>query len=206
MKKHRIIRMVAGVMIGIVLSVGVLAGVLALVQVDKNESIARPQVVYIFNEKTKGNKSGYNAYRIGERDGLIGTIYSKFNSAFGQSAIASIFGGSKAIKSGYDKPAGSTKSVSKNLNSTEKYTLVFAYNQNQTLTFNGQTFEYIYLFFEISSTNESAQIIFGVNDDRVDIENDTDSSTTIPYAYYYSASVNLNDLYSYVSSLDLSLN
>jgi len=206
MKKHRITRIIAGMLMGVVLTVGVLTGVLALVQVDKNESIACPQVVYIFNEKTKGNKSGYNAYRIGERDGLIGNIYSKFNSAFGQSAIASIFGGSKAIKSGYDKPAGSTKSISKNLNSTEKYTIAFYYNQNQTLTFNGQTFEYIYLFFEISNVNESVEITFGVNDDRVDIENDTDSSTTIPYAYYYSAKVNLNDLYSYVSSLDLSLN
>ena len=52
-------RIFAYALIGLFLVLSVTSLVLALVKVNKNDVISRPDVVYISNSTTKGNKSGY---------------------------------------------------------------------------------------------------------------------------------------------------
>ena len=61
------------------------------------------------------------------------------------------------------------------------------------------SFEYNYLFFEVTNTDERQEIIFGVSkDDYVD-----GSYSTLSYKYYFTAQANLKPVYQYINTIPL---
>lgn len=201
-------KIIGFILLGVMLVVGALAFTLSVIRVDENKTISRPSNIYIFTNRTQGNKSGYNGYKLHDKGNgakKISEIYNLLDDAFGQSALSALFGGSKETASHKKEQAGATEVMDKSLNNTEKYTIVFYYSTPKTISVKDDNFEYQYLFFEVSK-DYSNEVIFGVNNtEKIDIENTTDSSKNLPYVYSYTAKINLNNLYDYLYNFDLSL-
>lgn len=201
-------KIIGFILLGIMVAVGALAFTLSVIRVDENETISRPSNIYIFTNRTQGNKSGYDGYKLHDKGNgakKISEIYNLLDDSFGQSALSALFGGSKKIVSHKKEQAGATETMDKSLTNTEKYTIVFYYSTPKTFSVNDDNFKYQYLFFEVSKDNTN-EVIFGVNNtERIDIENTSDTSKTLPYVYSYTAKINLNSLYDYLYDFDLTL-
>ncbi len=191
---------------GIVALVALATLILALVSVNKNTTIETPNAIYITNQNTKeyGGYCAYDNIKDTTSNGarMLNEFMFAFNLGFEQKALVSLFNGQmdEGFETGYVDVAGSSERISKNYDSTEKFTVIFEYNQNKTITVEsrGLSFEYKYLFFEVTKTEGRELVTFGVMKDSYSMDG---SYSNLSYKYYYTAKVNLSVLYKYICSI-----
>lgn len=197
---------------GLVALIALATLILALVPVNKNTTIDTPNAIYITNKNTKYEENGsggggYCAYEnikdtTSNGTRMLNEFMNAFNSGFEQKALVSLFNGqmNEGFETGYVDVAGSSERISKNYDSTEKFTVIFEYNQTKTITVEsrGLSFEYKYLFFEVTKTEGRELVTFGVMKDSYSMDG---SYSNLSYKYYYTAKVNLSVLYKYICTI-----
>jgi hypothetical protein len=196
---------IISVVLGLVGIMALTTLILALVPVNKNRTIETPNVIYITNEKTTGY-GGFCASNIDDltsnKARMLNEFMEKFNAGFEQKALVSLFAGqmNEGFEAGYADIAGSSEKISKNYDTTEKFTVIFEYNETKTITVAEKdlTFEYDHLFFEVTNTNGRELVTFGVMKGTEYMDGE---DKTLPYKYYYTAKVNLSGLYKYICSI-----
>ncbi len=199
---------IISVVLGLVGLVAITTLILALVPVNKNRTIETPNAIYITNEKTANFNGGFNALSIDEntakRAKMLNDFMKAFNSGFEQKALVSLFNGqmNEGFEAGYSNKAASSETISKNYDTTEKFTVIFEYNETKTITVEekGLTFEYDHLFFEVTNTDERELVTFGVMKGTSYMGGE---ESKLPYQYYYTAKVNLRGLYDYIRTISV---
>lgn len=202
-------KIVISVALGVVALLAITTLILALVPVNKNTVIAKPNDVYITNKNLVDDKTGYrgtydNIQDVTQKGSvMLNDFYKAFNQSFEQNALVAMFNGqsNSGIKANYVDVAGSSEKISKNYDTTEKFTVIFYYYEAQKIYVEEKdmSFEYNYLFFEVTNTDERQEIIFGVSkDDYVD-----GSYSTLSYKYYFTAQANLKPVYQYINTIPL---
>ena len=202
-------KIVISVALGVVALLAITTLILALVPVNKNTVIAKPNDVYITNKNLVDDKTGYrgtydNIQDVTQKGSvMLNDFYKAFNQSFEQNALVAMFNGqsNSGIKANYVDVAGSSEKISKNYDTTEKFTVIFYYYEAQKIYVEEKdmSFEYNYLFFEVTNTDERQEIIFGVSkDDYVD-----GSYSTLSYKYYFTAQANLKLVYQYINTIPL---
>lgn len=202
-------KIVISVALGVVALLAIATLILALVPVNKNTVIAKPNDVYITNKNLVDDKTGYrgtydNIQDVTQKGSvMLNDFYKAFNQSFEQNALVAMFNGqsNSGIKANYVDVAGSSEKISKNYDTTEKFTVIFYYYEAQKIYVEEKdmSFEYNYLFFEVTNTDERQEIIFGVSkDDYVD-----GSYSTLSYKYYFTAQANLKPVYQYINTIPL---
>lgn len=202
-------KIIISVSLGIVALLAIATLILALVPVNKNTVIAKPNDVYITNKNLVDDKTGYrgtydNIQDVTQKGSvMLNDFYKAFNQSFEQNALVAMFNGqsNSGIKANYVDVAGSSEKISKNYDTTEKFTVIFYYYEAQKIYVEEKdmSFEYNYLFFEVTNTDERQEIIFGVSkDDYVD-----GSYSTLSYKYYFTAQANLKPVYQYINTIPL---
>ena len=184
---------IGSISIGLILIIGIATAILAIVPTGLNNVIDKPNEVTIVYSKTKDLSPEALTYR--DRDSkdadVISNIYSIFCHAFEQKTLSAIFNGeiNKNIEEHYlDKGSESVKS---NSTSEDKITICFKYTNKHKI----KGFEYKYLFFEITNSNERQENVFGVSS-SFSVDNSYYS-----YNYYYSGKSNFSKLFNYIESL-----
>ena len=195
---------ITSVSICVVCVIAISTLILALVSVNTNKLIERPDEIYIMNKITKDNGNG-SPYKLESGDEneskKIDDLYSVFNSCFGQKALLALFRGElydKMVTEHYNSYS-SRPSVSRNESSTDKFTIVFKYYSNNTQTYkygNGESYSYNYLFFEIDNSDIKKEVMFGVIDSV-----DPYTAYSFSSQYTYEAKINSSALYNYICSL-----
>lgn len=202
-------KIVISVALGVVALLAITTLILALVPVNKNTVIAKPNDVYITNKNLVDDKTGYrgtydNIQDVTQKGSvMLNDFYKAFNQSFEQNALVAMFNGqsNSGIRANYVDVAGSSEKISKNYDTTEKFTVIFYYYEAQKIYVEEKdmSFEYNYLFFEVTNTDERQEIIFGVSkDDYVD-----GSYSTLSYKYYFTAQANLKPVYQYINTIPL---
>lgn len=200
-------KIIISVSLGIVALLAIATLILALVPVNKNTVIAKPNSIYITNQNTKefGGHCAYDNIQDITQNGsaMLNDFYKAFNESFEQKALVAMFTNqsNSGIKANYVDVAGSSEKISKNYDTTEKFTVIFYYYEAQKIYVEEKdmSFEYNYLFFEVTNTDERQEIIFGVSkDDYVD-----GSYSTLSYKYYFTAQANLKPVYQYINTIPL---
>ena len=205
-------KIIISVSLGIVALLAIATLILALVPVNKNTVIAKPNSIYITNQNSKDKMGGgYGAYdKIQDitQNGsvMLNDFYKAFNESFEQKALVAMFTdqSNSGIKANYVEVAGSSEKISKNYDSTEKFTVIFQYNDNQTIYVKEKDlyFEYNYLFFEVTNADERQEVTFGVLKDNY---NDClkISKDYLAYKYYFTAQANLKPVYQYINTISI---
>ena len=198
-------KVIAIILICVVVALSAVAIVLNVSHKDATEVIAKPNIVYIYNQDTESNLNGYGAYKIERKNtAKIDELYSKFEIAFGSESNLHTVDNRKA--------GGIVGSIA-NLYAEDEYTVVFYYLQEQELKINDQTIKYQYLFFKVTNASGKNTVVFGVNSKAqegqdpttkaLDIEDTSKKTTYLPFYYSYEANVNFGSLYIYISQMDL---
>ena len=193
---------ISTVVLALVLCIGISALVLALIPVGANDKVEVPHAIYVYNAETKTYANGRKEYSTieGEEKQLKikNEIYNAFNHGFQQKALAALFKGELDLGTEVDY-SQSPINMSKNLNSTNKFTVVFYYKAEQKVKYNGKEFAYQYLFFEVPSNNSREDIVMGLKD-KSSFPNDVGISD-INYNYSLKTKANFTELYNYLSDL-----
>lgn len=197
---------ILSVTLGIVAVIAISTLILALVPVNKNTVIERPNAIYITNNKTKeyGGNCAYDNIKDTTSSGsrMLNEFMNAFNAGFEQKALISLFNGqmNEGFETGYVDVAGSSERISKNYDSTEKFTVIFEYNDTKTINVEsrGLSFEYKYLFFEVTNADGRELVTFGVMKDSYSMDG---SYSNLSYKYYYTAKVNLKGVYKYINTI-----
>lgn len=195
---------ISTVVLALVLCLGISALVLALIPVGANDKVQVPHAVYIYNAETQNHPMKRISYANidGQEEQLkkLNKIYNAFNHGFQQKALSALFNGELDLGTevNYSK---SLETMSKNYKETNKFTVVFYYKDKQMIKYDGKEYGYNYLFFEVSSKNERAEVIMGLN---TTLSSDEGSGIeTINYNYYLKTKANFVELYNYLSDLVL---
>ncbi len=201
-------KIIISVSLGIVALLAIATLILALVPVNKNTVITKPNSIYITNQNTKefGGNCAYDNIQDVTQNGsaMLNDFYKAFNESFEQKALVAMFTdqSNSGIKANYADVAGSSKKISKNYDSTEKFTVIFQYNDNQTIYVEEKdlSFEYNYLFFEVTNADERQEVTFGVMKDNYSLDG---SYTSLSYKYYFTAQANLKPVYQYINTISI---
>ena len=201
-------KIIISVSLGIVALLAIATLILALVPVNKNTVITKPNSIYITNQNTKefGGNCAYDNIQDITQNGsaMLNDFYKAFNESFEQKALVAMFTNqsNSGIKANYVDVAGSSEKISKNYDSTEKFTVIFHYNNNQTIYVEEKdlSFEYNYLFFEVTNADERQEVTFGVMKDNYSLDG---SYTSLSYKYYFTAQANLKPVYQYINTISI---
>ncbi len=201
-------KIIISVSLGIVALLAIATLILALVPVNKNTVIAKPNSIYITNQNTKefGGHCAYDNIQDVTQNGsaMLNDFYKAFNESFEQKALVAMFTNqsNSGIKANYVDVAGSSEKISKNYDTTEKFTVIFQYNENQTIYVEEKdlSFEYNYLFFEVTNADERQEVTFGVMKDNYSLDG---SYTSLSYKYYFTAQANLKPVYQYINTISI---
>ena len=201
-------KIIISVSLGIVALLAIATLILALVPVNKNTVIAKPNSIYITNQNTKefGGNCAYDNIQDITQNGsaMLNDFYKAFNESFEQKALVAMFTNqsNSGIKANYVDVAGSSEKISKNYDTTEKFTVIFQYNENQTIYVEEKdlSFEYNYLFFEVTNADERQEVTFGVMKDNYSLDG---SYTSLSYKYYFTAQANLKPVYQYINTISI---
>ncbi len=201
-------KIIISVSLGIVALLAIATLILALVPVNKNTVIAKPNSIYITNQNTKefGGNCAYDNIQDVTQNGsaMLNDFYKAFNESFEQKALVAMFTNqsNSGIKANYVDVAGSSEKISKNYDTTEKFTVIFQYNENQTIYVEEKdlSFEYNYLFFEVTNADERQEVTFGVMKDNYSLDG---SYTSLSYKYYFTAQANLKPVYQYINTISI---
>ena len=199
-------KIVISVALGVVALLAITTLILALVPVNKNTVIAKPNAVYITNQNTKefGGNCAYDNIQDGTQKGsvMLNDFYNAFNVSFEQKALVAMFGGqsNSGVKANYVDVAGSSEKISKNYDTTEKFTVIFHYNDAQTIYVEEKdmSFKYNYLFFEVTNVDARQEVTFGVMKDNYSLDG---SYSSLSYKYYFTAQANLKPVYQYINTI-----
>ena len=201
-------KIIISVSLGIVALLAIATLILALVPVNKNTVIAKPNSIYITNKNTKefGGNCAYDNIQDITQNGsaMLNDFYKAFNESFEQKALVAMFTdqSNSGIKANCADVAGSSVKISKNYDTTEKFTVIFQYNDNQTIYVEEKdlSFEYNYLFFEVTNADERQEVTFGVMKDNYYLDG---SHESLPYKYYFTAQANLKPVYQYINTISI---
>ena len=201
-------KIIISVSLGIVALLAIATLILALVPVNKNTVITKPNSIYITNQNTKefGGNCAYDNIQDVTQNGsaMLNDFYKAFNESFEQKALVAMFTNqsNSGIKANYVDVAGSSEKISKNYDTTEKFTVIFQYNENQTIYVEEKelSFEYNYLFFEVTNADERQEVTFGVMKDNYSLDG---SYTSLSYKYYFTAQANLKPVYQYINTISM---
>lgn len=201
-------KIIISVSLGIVALLAIATLILALVPVNKNTVIAKPNSIYITNQNTKefGGNCAYDNIQDVTQNGsaMLNDFYKAFNESFEQKALVAMFTNqsNSGIKANYVDVAGSSEKISKNYDTTEKFTVIFQYNENQIIYVEEKdlSFEYNYLFFEVTNADERQEVTFGVMKDNYSLDG---SYTSLSYKYYFTAQANLKPVYQYINTISI---
>lgn len=189
---------ICSVAIALILCIGVFTLVMALVPVGYNDIVEKPTEVYIYNSKTNGLPSNRLSLRSRDEADLIkiNKIYNLFNEGFRQNALSAMFRGElkEGNKTKYER--SSENIISKNKESTDKFTVVFYYKTDLKVNINNKSYAYNYISFEVSNSKERELKIMAINATL-----SSDSLNSISYDYSFEAKLNLSSLYDYLYEL-----
>lgn len=184
----------------------------ALVKVNGNNVIVRPDEVYITSMSTNNDNFDRHAYHlrnITSNQSKIDNIYSSFNRGFEQSFLKSLFTGELHDKmtTNYSHQVGEevSDSIDKSYSTSNQYTVIFYYNDAKTIKADGKTLEYQYLFFTVNNSDKRVLVTFATNtSEKVDVSPDNMEAIkdALEYEFSYKAKANFKDLYNYIDSLD----
>ena len=205
---------ICSVSIGLVLVLGVAALILALIPVNRNSIIEKPNAIYIINDTTWDNSNDISkAYVLqdyrenieGEKTDVkkIDEIFRLFNTGFGQNALTALFKGELNDRmTSEHRDSSNTGSMQKNTKSTTAFSVFFYYRDTKTMVLDGEEFEYNWLFFEVSEDDEFSYKVFGVRNHTSTTSDFLSSSTSpVTFNYNYNAKVNFSELYDYILEL-----
>lgn len=191
------------VSIVLVVVVGLTALIMSLISVGENNFITKPTAIYLLNATTSDNgETGVffdpnSPLSSASNKAEIDKIYNAFNEGFSQKALNALFKGelNDKVKTHYESSVATEKYIKRDGDSTH-LTLVFYYEETQKITANNKTYEYNYLFFQIDSSSERNEVVFGVS------KTVSFSSTSSPlsYNYWFTAKTNTSKLYDYIAS------
>lgn len=187
---------ITSVVIGLVLILGVSTLVLALIPTGINNKIAKPNEIYITSSLTTSFPDKALTYRDRDEEDrdVISNIYSVFSHSFEQKLLSAIFNGElhEEIEPEYSKKS---TYLSKNTSTEDKITIVFKYTNSQAITVGDKSTTYKYLFFEITPTNERAEVVMGLS------SNITISNSNYYYNYSFVGKANFSKMFNYVNGL-----
>ena len=203
---------ICSVSIGLVLVLGVAALILALIPVNRNSIIEKPNAIYFINDTTwkKSNDKISRAYVLqdyrenieGEKTDVekIDEIFRLFNTGFGQNALTALFKGELNDRmTSEHRDSSNTGSMQKNTKSTTAFSVFFYYRDTKTMILDDEEFQYNWLFFEVTENDEFSYKVFGVRNHTSDFL--TSDSSLITFNYNYNAKANFNGLYDYLLEL-----
>ena len=214
---------ICSVSIGLVLVLGVAALILALIPVNRNSIIEKPNAIYIINDTTwKKSNDNSKAYVLqdyrenieGEKTDVekIDEIFRLFNTGFGQNALTALFKGELNDRmTSEHRDSSNTGSMTKNTTSTTAFSVFFYYRDTKTMILDDEEFQYNWLFFEVTENDEFSYKVFGVRNhtstttdfltSSTSSTSSTASSSPIAFSYNYNAKANFNGLYDYLVEL-----
>ena len=205
---------ICSVSIGLVLVLGVAALILALIPVNRNSIIEKPNAIYIINDTTWDNSidiskayvlQDYRENIEGEKTDVkkIDEIFRLFNTGFGQNALTALFKGELNDRmTSEHRDSSNTGSMTKNTTSTTAFSVFFYYRDTKTMILEDEEFQYNWLFFEVTENDEFSYKVFGVrNHTSTTSDFLTSSSSPITFSYNYNAKANFNGLYDYLLEL-----
>ena len=198
-------KLIAVILICLVAAISATAIVLNVSHKSTSEVMAKPNIIYIYNQDTENSLNGYGAYKIERRNvEKIDEFYNKFEVAFGSES---------GLHSVDNRRAGGIVGSISNLYAEDEYTVVFYYSQEQEMKVAGETIKYQYLFFKVKDVDGKSTVVFGVNNKvqdgqqastkALDIEDTSKKTTYLPYYYSYEANANFGALYNYLTQMDL---
>ena len=212
--KKKIVSIVCASVVAVLVATVV---VLGFVKTNKNTFVTRPDAVYVMNIRTKSNAGGYGAAvfedLVGRKSEEVSKMFNNFNSAFEHSVLEGIVSNQNdmAMTPQFVHTAAGAEHMSRNFDSSTKITIVFYYKTPKTICVDNKTFDYNYLFFELSDSTQKSTIQFGVDKayDATEVEpsgldlelKGDESDNYLAYDYGYTCKVNLHDLYVYAASL-----
>lgn len=204
---------ICSISIGLVLLLGITALVLALIPVNKNSVIEKPNAVYIINDVTWDTTQKYYDLMDYKDDGngnkkdqpKIDEIFRLFNSSFGQNALTALFRGQLNEKMEQNYSSSNKTDINKNSSSTTAFTVYFQYKEMRKIVVDGKEYEYNILFFEVAE-NDSFEIKnFGTikvsDSDPYAPPSTLTSSTNTSYKSYYTARADFSKLYDYINEI-----
>ena len=204
---------ICSVSIGLVLVLGVAALILALIPVNRNSIIEKPNEIYIINktthDKSNDETKAFVLRDYKETDGVktdqerIDEVFRLFNTGFGQNALTALFRGELNDRmTSEHRDSSNTGSMQKNTSSTTAFSVFFYYRDTKTMVLDGEEFEYNWLFFEVSEDDEFSYKVFGVRNHTSTTSDFLSSSTSpVTFNYNYNAKVNFSELYDYILEL-----
>lgn len=205
---------ICSVSIGLVLVLGVAALILALIPVNRNSIIEKPNAIYIINDTTwKNSRDNSKAYVLqdyrenieGEKTDVkkIDEIFRLFNTGFGQNALTALFKGELNDRmTSEHRDSSNTGSMTKNTSSTTAFSVFFYYRDTKTMILDDKEFQYNWLFFEVTENDEFSYKVFGVrNHTSTTSDFLTSGESPIAFSYNYNAKANFNGLYDYLLEL-----
>ena len=206
---------ICSVSIGLVLVLGVAALILALIPVNRNSIIEKPNEIYIINKtiwESENTHDPSNAYVLrdyrevnGEKtdEERIDEVFRLFNAGFGQNALTALFRGELNDRmTSEHRDSSNTGSMQKNTSSTTAFSVFFYYRDTKTMVLDGEEFEYNWLFFEVSEDDEFSYKVFGVrNHTSTTSDFLTSSSSPVTFNYNYNAKADFSELYDYILEL-----
>ena len=209
---------ICSVSIGLVLVLGVAALILALIPVNRNSIIEKPNEIYIINDTTWDNSNEsskafvlrdyreVNGEKVDEE--RIDEVFRLFNTGFGQNALTALFKGELNDRmTSEHRDSSNTGSMTKNTTSTTAFSVFFYYRDTKTMVLDGEEFEYNWLFFEVSEDDEFSYKVFGVRNhtsttsDFLTSSSSRPSLSSITFNYNYNAKANFSELYDYILEL-----
>ena len=204
---------ICSVSIGLVLVLGVAALILALIPVNRNSIIEKPNEIYIINkttyEESRDESKAFVLRDYKETNGVktdeerIDEVFRLFNAGFGQNALTALFRGELNDRmTSEHRDSSNTGSMQKNTSSTTAFSVFFYYRDTKTMVLDGEEFEYNWLFFEVSEDDEFSYKVFGVRNHTSTTSDFLSSSTSpVTFNYNYNAKVNFSELYDYILEL-----
>ena len=207
---------ICSVSIGLVLVLGVAALILALIPVNRNSIIEKPNEIYIINKTIRESENTLDpskAYVLrdyreninGEKtdEERIDEVFRLFNAGFGQNALTALFRGELSDRmTSEHRDSSNTGSMQKNTSSTTAFSVFFYYRDTKTMVLDGEEFEYNWLFFEVSEDDEFSYKVFGVrNHTSTTSDFLSSSSSPVTFNYNYNAKANFSELYDYILEL-----
>ncbi len=204
---------ICSVSIGLVLVLGVAALILALIPVNRNSIIEKPNEIYIINDTTWDNSNNESSKAFELRDyrevngekvdeERIDEVFRLFNAGFGQNALTALFRGELNDRmTSEHRDSSNTGSMQKNTRSTTAFSVFFYYRDTKTMVLDGEEFEYNWLFFEVSEDDEFSYKVFGVRNHTSITSDFLTSSSSVTFNYNYNAKANFSELYDYILEL-----
>ena len=194
--------------------------VMAVVKVNVNNTITRPNEVYITCMATNSDDYGEGRHAMHLRENRadekakIDEITRLFNQGFEQTLLKAFFGGTlgQEIQPAYSHQIGGVEdAISKSFYTANQFTAFFYYNETRVIKVGDRSMTYHYVFFNVKNEDSRQLITFGIGnsekdelvDGKVDVSPDiTDSvKPSVEFEYNYKGYANFINLYNYLGTL-----